>query len=344
MIINYNEKANTVIDCMMIPLLLKFNTADEHYKKVLNEAYDDLNWIKSKLEEKKELIESCYLTSTNSYFVLQLLEWIQEVPDSIDIFTKKIKELKNEEILSLMYDFLSERPISKVKVSREDLFDLIDHQDFTAEKKWRWIRAVHYPMQLVEELSELFLFVSKFYTPYYNKMKNERKQFYLSFDLQNIIDNSPVLNINHVDDLPFDELSLYILSPFFPFFMMMDHGNRKGALLIGMRQTDYWVSKSLDEDQFFNIFKLLSDETRYKVLMMSGKTELKAKNIAKTLGITSGAVSYHVSKLEEEALLVYEIEKDTSIVKQKINENKILQFIEKLKMDLLSKNEENDPN
>lgn len=152
------------------------------------------------------------------------------------------------------------------------------------------------------------------------------------------------LSINNVDDLPFDLMNLYILSPFFPFFMMMDHGNRDGAILIGMRQTDYWESKSLDEDQFFNIFKLLSDETRYKVLTMSGKTELKAKDIAKTLGITSVAVSYHVTKLEEEALLIYEIEQDTSIVKQSINENRILQFIEKLKMDLLSNNKEINPN
>ena len=76
----------------------------------------------------------------------------------------------------------------------------------------------------------------------------------------------------------------------------------------------------------------MSDPTRYQVLVRASQAEWKAKDIAEELGITPAAVSYHVSRLADALLLIYQNPNDKASIK--INQELIRSLIQRLSEDL----------
>lgn len=335
----YNHETNRIVDYLMLPAILKTKIDFGQYQKVLDEDYSQFLALIDQLKVKQVLINHCYLTSNDSYFSLRLLEWCDEIPTTLDDFAIKLRTLSEDDILLLLYDFL-QNDQSNHPISKNELFELLEIQEFSVEKNWYWARAIQQPKRMISELIELLYWVESIYCPLYDRLEDERERYVKEFDLQKLLDEQPNIHIGNIDDLPFESISLYVLSPIFPMFILTDNQKRKGNILIGLRHSEHWKNKDFDEKKLFDVLKVLSDETRYKVLTMTSRTDLKAKDIAKKLGITSAAVSYHVSKLTEEALLVYEVEKGTTMTRQVINQTLVKQFIEKLNEDLVEVHKE----
>lgn len=85
-------------------------------------------------------------------------------------------------------------------------------------------------------------------------------------------------------------------------------------------------------NEYINIFKAISDETRLKIISLISNRSICAKGIAKHLNITEAGVSQHIKVLKEANLLIgykvgyhniYDINEDTL--------NKVLFFIGSLK-------------
>lgn len=333
--IRYNRKANRVVDYLMVPTLLKIEYEDDYFKRVLGSEYSIFKEVIEQLNTKKKKINQCYLSSGTSFFILQIIEYMDEIPETVSETLAVMKALSEEEIRSLMYQFLLENN-EQVEVSKNQLFDLLEDQAFSEEKSWYWARAIQQPKRMIQEMIEIIEWVADFYEPFYNQTEVEREKFYQTFDLQAIIDRSPMIHIDSLDDLPFKEGQLFLLSPFFPYLMMLVKKLKMGKILVGMRHTDHWEANRFSDQKLFEILKLLSDETRYQVLKLTAQTHLKAKDIAQQLGISSAAVSYHVSKLVENSLLVLEIEEGSTSAHQVINQTLIRQIIEKLQEDLVN--------
>lgn len=75
------------------------------------------------------------------------------------------------------------------------------------------------------------------------------------------------------------------------------------AVIFGKRRKDFKAGEGLEPEQ---IYALLSDESRRKILKMLCRKSWFIRELAEEIGLTSATVSYHMSRLSELDLVRYE--------------------------------------
>jgi predicted transcriptional regulator len=106
----------------------------------------------------------------------------------------------------------------------------------------------------------------------------------------------------------------------------------KVALLASCRIDQMMLpNDELDLEDLTTALKVISDSTRYQVLVELTKPHAKSKDIAERLAITGAAVSFHTQKLINSDLLLFNA-KDKN-VKYSVNRGLLQQVINKLKED-----------
>lgn len=91
-------------------------------------------------------------------------------------------------------------------------------------------------------------------------------------------------------------------------------------------------------NEYKNIFKAISDETRIKIIYLISKRSICAKGIAKHLDITEAAVSQHIKVLKEANLLIaYKVGYHILYDVNEESLNKIIDFVNIIKNNEISK-------
>lgn len=91
------------------------------------------------------------------------------------------------------------------------------------------------------------------------------------------------------------------------------------------------MDQSIDEELLTKTLKVMSDETRYKVMVALTKPYAKSKDIAGELAITGAAVSFHTQKLLNAQLLLFN--STDKNVKFDANKGLLREMIAKLEED-----------
>ena len=138
-----------------------------------------------------------------------------------------------------------------------------------------------------------------------------------------------------LDVLGVETAQFFVLSPWnywFAYYGNDQFDHMKVALLASCRIDQMMLSNDeLDLDDLTTALKVISDSTRYQVLVELTKPYAKSKDIAERLAITGAAVSFHTQKLINSDLLLFNA-KDKN-VKYSVNRDLLQQVINKLKED-----------
>ncbi len=332
-----------IVEKLFIPLIVKDREepfeADlsQKEKDILKDALDIRDEIKEKLvdfcQEVNQVFVWGHIFNILHSLYFYLLNDGQD-PKTVEEACQLFLELSQDEVEDAMRTMLA----SENDGHREkdlSLMELLEKTDKKPAEKWYWSLALRNPLETVERSVDLLNKLLPIYQPYFEGARAEREAFARDFDIEQLYRESKQLALTSLDSLGVENAPFFVLSPWY--FWFAYYGNEefdtmKVALLASCRIDQILLSnEELDIDDLTNALKVISDSTRYQVLVELTKPHAKSKDIAERLNITGAAVSFHTQKLINGDLLLFNTK--NSDVKYSVNQDLLRQMIAKLKSD-----------
>ncbi|HFU4058653.1 TPA: ArsR/SmtB family transcription factor [Streptococcus suis] len=341
--LDYRDYRSEIVEKFFIPLIVR--ERDEPFEADLSQKERDI--LKDALDIRDEIEEKLadFRQEANQVFVWgQIFNILHSLyfyllndgqdPKTVEEACQLIVKLSQEEVEEAMRTMLA----SENEGHREkdlSLMELLEKTDKKPADKWYWSQAIRNPLETVERSVALLDKMLPIYQPYFEQARAEREKFAKEFDIEKLYRESKQLSMTGLDALGVETAQFFVLSPWnywFAYYGNEQFDNMKVALLASCRIDQMMLSNDeLDLDDLTTALKVISDSTRYQVLVELTKPHAKSKDIAERLAITGAAVSFHTQKLINGDLLLFNT-KDSD-VKYSVNRDLLQQVIDKLKED-----------
>lgn len=341
--LDYRDYRSEIVEKFFIPLIVKEREepfeADfsQKEKDILKDALDIRDELEEKLADFRQEVNEVFLWGHifnvlhSLYFYL--LDQGQD-PKTIEEACQLILALSQDEVEEAMRTMLA----AENDGHREkdlSLMELLEKTDKKPAEKWYWSLAIRNPLETVQRSVNLLYKLLPIYQPYFEQARAEREAFAREFDIEKLYRESKQLAMTSLDALKIENAQFFVLSPWS--FWFAYYGNEqfdymKVVLLASCRIDQILLShEELDVDDLTTALKVISDSTRYQILVELTKPHAKSKDIAERLAITGAAVSFHTQKLINGDLLLFNT-KDSD-VKYSVNRDLLKQVIAKLQDD-----------
>ncbi|HEL1669490.1 TPA: transcriptional regulator [Streptococcus suis 2651] len=341
--LDYRDYRSEIVEKFFIPLIVKEREepieADfsQKEKDILKDALDIRDEIEEKLADFRQEVNQVFVWGHIFNILHSLYFYILndgQDPKTVEEACQLILKLSQEEVEDAMRTMLaSENDGHREKTL--SLMELLEKTDKKPADKWYWSLAIRNPLETVQRSVHLLDKMLPIYQPYFEQARVEREAFARDFDIEQLYRESKQLSMTGLDALGVETAQFFVLSPWNYWFAysgneQFDH--MKVALLASCRIDQIMLSNDeLDLDDLTTALKVISDSTRYQVLVELTKPHAKSKDIAERLNITGAAVSFHTQKLINGDLLLFNA-KDKN-VKYSVNRDLLQQVIDKLKED-----------
>ena len=341
--LDYRDYRSEIVEKFFIPLIVTEREepigADfsQKEKDILKDALDIRGEIEEKLggfrQEVNQVFVWGHIFNILHSLYFYLLNDGQD-PKTVEEACRLILKLSQEEVEGAMRTMLA----SESDGHREktlSLMELLEKTDKKPADKWYWSLAIRNPLETVQQSVHLLDKMLPIYQPYFEQARSEREKFAEEFDIEKLYRDSKQLSMTGLDVLGVETAQFFVLSPWnywFAYYGNDQFDHMKVALLASCRIDQMMLSNDeLDLDDLTTALKVISDSTRYQVLVELTKPYAKSKDIAERLAITGAAVSFHTQKLINSDLLLFNA-KDKN-VKYSVNRGLLQQVINKLKED-----------
>ncbi|HFU4377451.1 TPA: ArsR/SmtB family transcription factor [Streptococcus suis] len=341
--LDYRDYRSEIVEKFFIPLIVRERDepieADfsQKEKDILKDALDIRDEIEEKLADFRQEINQVFVWGHIFNILHSLYFYLLndgKDPKTVEEACQLILKLSQEEVEESMRTMLA----SENEGHREknlSLMELLEKMDKKPADKWYWSLAIRNPLETVERSVHLLDKMLPIYQPYFEQARAEREEFAQEFDIEKLYRESKQLSITGLDALGVETAQFFVLSPWnywFAYYGNEEFDYMKVALLASCRIDQIMLSNDeLDLDDLTTALKVISDSTRYQVLVELTKPHAKSKDIAERLAITGAAVSFHTQKLINGDLLLFNT-KDSD-VKYSVNRDLLQQVIDKLKED-----------
>lgn len=342
--LDYRDYRSEIVEKFFIPLIVK--EREEPFEADLSQKEKDI--LKDALEIRDEIEEKLadYRQEVNEVFVwghiftilhtlyFYLLDQGQD-PKTVEEACQLILKLSQAEVEDAMRTMLASENDGHREKGGLSLMELLEKTDKKPADKWYWSLALRNPLETVQRSVHLLDKLLPIYQPYFELARAEREKFAREFDIEKLYQESKRLSMTSLDALSVENAQFFVLSPWnywFAYYGNEQFDYMKVALLASCRIDQIMLSNDeLDLDDLTTALKVISDSTRYQVLVELTKPHAKSKDIAERLNITGAAVSFHTQKLINGDLLLFNTK--NSDVKYSVNRDLLLQVIDKLKED-----------
>ncbi|AER19054.1 ArsR/SmtB family transcription factor [Streptococcus suis] len=339
--LDYRDYRSEIVEKFFIPLIVR--ERDEPFEADLSQKEKDI--LKDALDIHDEIEEMLadFRQEANQVFVWgQIFNILHSLyfyllndgqdPKTVEEACQLILKLSQDEVEDAMRTMLA----SENDGHREKELSLMELLENTGKKpadKWYWSLAIRNPLETVQRSVDLLNKLLPIYQPYFEGARAEREVFARDFDIEQLYRESKQLAMTSLDSLGVENAPFFVLSPWcfwFAYYGNEEFDTMKVALLASCRIDQILLSnEELDLDDLTNALKVISDSTRYQVLVELTKPHAKSKDIAERLNITGAAVSFHTQKLINGDLLLFNTK--NSDVKYSVNRDLLQQVIDKLK-------------
>ena len=341
--LDYRDYRSEIVEKFFIPLIVTEREepigADfsQKEKDILKDALDIRGEIEEKLggfrQEVNQVFVWGHIFNILHSLYFYLLNDGQD-PKTVEEACRLILKLSQEEVEGAMRTMLA----SESDGHREktlSLMELLEKTDKMPADKWYWSLAIRNPLETVQQSVHLLDKMLPIYQPYFEQARSEREKFAEEFDIEKLYRDSKQLSMTGLDVLGVETAQFFVLSPWnylFAYYGNDQFDHMKVALLASCRIDQMMLpNDELDLEDLTTALKVISDSTRYQVLVELTKPHAKSKDIAERLAITGAAVSFHTQKLINSDLLLFNA-KDKN-VKYSVNRDLLQQVINKLKED-----------
>ena len=341
--LDYRDYRSEIVEKFFIPLIVTEREepigADfsQKEKDILKDALDIRGEIEEKLggfrQEVNQVFVWGHIFNILHSLYFYLLNDGQD-PKTVEEACRLILKLSQEEVEGAMRTMLASENEDHHEKGLS-LMELLEKTDKKPADKWYWSLAIRNPLETVQQSVHLLDKMLPIYQPYFEQARSEREKFAEEFDIEKLYRDSKQLSMTGLDVLGVETAQFFVLSPWnywFAYYGNDQFDHMKVALLASCRIDQMMLSNDeLDLDDLTTALKVISDSTRYQVLVELTKPHAKSKDIAERLAITGAAVSFHTQKLINSDLLLFNA-KDKN-VKYSVNRGLLQQVINKLKED-----------
>ena len=341
--LDYRDYRSEIVEKFFIPLIVTEREepieADfsQKEKDILKDALDIRGEIEEKLggfrQEVNQVFVWGHIFNILHSLYFYLLNDGQD-PKTVEEACRLILKLSQEEVEDAMRTMLASENEDHHEKGLS-LMELLEKTDKMPADKWYWSLAIRNPLETVQQSVHLLDKLLPIYQPYFEQARSEREKFAEEFDIEKLYRDSKQLSMTSLDALGVETAQLFVLSPWnywFAYYGNKEFDYMKVALLASCRIDQMMLpNDELDLEDLTTALKVISDSTRYQVLVELTKPHAKSKDIAERLAITGAAVSFHTQKLINSDLLLFNA-KDKN-VKDSVNRGLLQQVINKLKED-----------
>lgn len=341
--LDYRDYRSEIVEKLFIPLIVKDREepieADfsQKEKDILKDALDIRDEIEEKLVDFRQEVNQVFVWGHIFNILHSLYFYILndgQDPKTVEEACQLILALSQEEVEDAMRTMLASENDGHSEKTLS-LMELLEKTDKKPADKWYWSLAIRNPLETVQRSVALLDKMLPIYQPYFEQARVEREAFARDFDIEQLYRESKQLAMTSLDSLGVETAQFFVLSPWnywFAYYRNEEFDHMKVALLASCRIDQIMLSNDeLDLDDLTRALKVISDSTRYQVLVELTKPHAKSKDIAERLNITGAAVSFHTQKLINGDLLLFNTK--NSDVKYSVNRDLLQQVIDKLKED-----------
>ncbi len=315
-----NYEQNDIVDSLTRNIEMK-----ELESKIINRFENYLKFLKSLNIEIPEIIQK------NQVYFKSILYGSSFIVD----FYKNYKELSLQSFKEIVDDFFMEIFIDLLddkveKLETNNFIELINKLDITNDAKYNLIYFYVNGEKLFSEIIEGI-------KPIEEEIKN--KIYIIESDLMNSINtlkNKKIIELNEIFDFNFfkDEEYIITLCALFSNQLTMSKIENDNTIYLGYLIYDMLVLKNKsggEEKRVANILKILSEPTRFKILILLKDRSMYIQEIAKELGLTSATLVHHIELLINNSLVeIVSSEEDKKKIFYRLNTNTIKNIIKSL--------------
>jgi len=339
--VSYSEEKSQIVEQFFVPYFLREDSEkgwdfSNKERVVLQDVLPIMTDLHQVFLPYKEKIQRYYLMghglSLLHMIFLEMLVEEKEVKTAEDVHQYCL-QLNVEKIRELLTNLLqTEREEMEADL---DFWERLEQSTVDPASKWHFSQFYRQPIQSIQALVQLSRELVDLYQPYLELGTAERQAYAQSFSLEDFFHQTPLLSQFSWTDRKEESVDLFILSPWVANFMAyqsdaVDDPHHYFFLSCRIDQI-LGQGKGLDLEEFTRILKVISDETRYKVLVELTKPHAKSKAIAQALDITGAAVSFHTQKLINAQLLL--LNREDKHIKYNVNKDLLKEVMAKLQQD-----------
>lgn len=337
----YSEKNSQIMEQLFVPYFLRDNSEmgwdlSSKERSVLQDVLPIMEELHRLFLPYKEKIQRYYLIG----YGLSLLHSVFLEMIDKGLAVECVEEVHNY-CLNLTEESIREHLSILLNTEREqmeevtDFWERLDLSTAKPETKWYFSQFYRQPLDSMRKLVQLSKELTPLYQPYLEQGAVERQAFAQTFSLEAFLNKVPILSNFSWSFAEEEEIRLYIISPWIMNFLSYTSdfvGQSLRFFVVSCRIDQILGQKEgVDLEEFANILKVISDVTRYNVLVELTKPHAKSKDIAEALDITGAAVSFHTQKLINAQLLL--LNREDKHIKYDVNKALLKEVIAKLETD-----------
>lgn len=206
----------------------------------------------------------------------------------------------------------SEKVLNEAEaISKNELLSIIKELPAEPASKWNLFLFIEEPLKYmkmyVDLMNKLLPIFEDVYSAYADEVNSCGE--YLT-DLLNRKDSDGLKEISNsiLDaDIINDEKNIVLISAIEQYIILISGASKMNYIVWGLKTEEYFKKiKEINENKInerIQIFKNLGDKTRYEVLRLLASGITSTKEIAKTLGVSSATISYHLSNLLQSKII-----------------------------------------
>lgn len=220
---------------------------------------------------------------------------LQHESKDIHEYLRLQKEQSEDFLVSEIFKFLK----LDDNVDNFELIEVINKKDVSNQTKWFYMTLIQSPKKEMNKFIEMM----QIFIPIYEALKNELIDDFHAFVkwLDPIIQENPIAFINeHIEFLNVEQYDNIMINYSLISLVSTQILDDKGInIYLGIMFKKYIDALSQKDDilVYTNIFKVLSDPTRFAILSLLAKEELYGQEIAERLNVSTATISYHMDFL-----------------------------------------------
>ncbi|MFH5881099.1 ArsR/SmtB family transcription factor [Liberiplasma polymorphum] len=325
----YYEHESKLLDLMQLPRLMSIdsqnNSKEEHlekeevFSKLNQPLYESMKSLQNKLENYKNEIEMFYASEfLSNYDFFNLItkmypiKGFKSISDYCDELLKVDKNVLKEAIIYAILSIEDEDEAIN-NAQKNEAANLVKHQETlltfvkelptTHNYKWQLLIMLEDPLNhvmkfkaLMEKLEPLYISTFEKHYPYLEDVKNS----VIKRLEQNTAESFEALTYHLISsDMLNKEENRLLISLVFPLSFMMKSDLQDDYIIWGIEMEAGFKQVSMNHENRIQkqtqVFKNLSDKTRYEVLRLIASGITSTKDIAERLGVSSATISYHIN-------------------------------------------------
>ncbi|ADP33530.1 ArsR/SmtB family transcription factor [Bacillus atrophaeus] len=284
----YWHKLNVKIEKEYFQVLAELKVIKKNYGEFLNFYFGSFRQYEDVVNGNIFCVATTFFRISDLYDekFCDIIQILKESPD------EKIRMNIAESLLYL--EGQSSADEMMYAENQEEFFLLLKKLSITSESKWNLFEVIKQPRTYIQSFCETLLKINDELDKALSKLSSHKKKWIIQ--LNKMEKDIPIHIIETIKGKQYlDNCDVYMYPVLNPFTAIITKKQNVVYLGLGYSTDKFFLSQNDERvDKMINILKLLSDKSKFKILMLLKNKKLYANEIAEILQLSNATISHHM--------------------------------------------------